>query len=163
MNNSLVSNTGPLIALSLIDQIDILKHLFKHVFVPEAVNEEILEGGLFHRGVCHYQEASWIQIKKLSFSVEPLLQNVLDIGEASVIQLAKECNADFVLIDERKGRKIARDVYHLHVIGSARILLEAKKKGLIKSVHTSITEMREAGYWIHDTIFEFVLKEAGEL
>ncbi len=58
--------------------------------------------------------------------MEPLLETLVDKGEASVIHLVREKGADFVLIDERKARKIARKIYGLNVVGSARILVEAK-------------------------------------
>ncbi len=45
MNGKLICNTGPLVALSIIDQIHILRRLFEFVAVPEAVHREILEGG----------------------------------------------------------------------------------------------------------------------
>jgi hypothetical protein len=57
------------------------------------------------------------------------LRTSLDAGEAAVIGLARELNANLVLIDERKARRIARTIYRLHVIGSARVLVEAKRKG----------------------------------
>lgn len=37
MNGKVVCNTGPLVALSMIDRIDILRHLFKLVVVPILV------------------------------------------------------------------------------------------------------------------------------
>ena len=45
MNAKLISNTGLLIALAIIDHLDILQYLFETVAVPEAVHQEILEGG----------------------------------------------------------------------------------------------------------------------
>jgi predicted nucleic acid-binding protein len=86
----------------------------------------------------------------------------LDKGEASVIQLARETSADFVLIDERKARKIARKIYGIHVVGSARILLEAKHRGLIPKVREPLEGMRSAGYWIHDDIMKTALEQAHE-
>jgi predicted nucleic acid-binding protein len=53
---------------------------------------------------------------------------LLDVGEAAVIGLALEEKATIVLIDERKARKVARDIYGLQPIGTTRILVEAKKK-----------------------------------
>jgi len=41
MNGKMICNTGPLIALSMIDRIDILRHLFKLIAVPEAVSRRI--------------------------------------------------------------------------------------------------------------------------
>ena len=37
-----------------------------------------------------------------------LLDSILDAGEASVIQLARESQAELVVIDERKARRVAR-------------------------------------------------------
>ena len=80
----------------------------------------------------------------------------------AVVHLARETKADYVLIDERKGRKIARDIFGLKVIGTARILVEAKRKGLLNSVSAALRQLKEAGYWIHDDIVRLALKEAGE-
>ena len=79
-----------------------------------------------------------------------------------MIHLAWEISADFVLIDERKARKIARKIYGIQVVGSARILVEAKHRGLISNVREAIEGMRSAGYWIHDDIIRAALKESGE-
>jgi len=163
VHGCIVSNTGPMIALAIIEKLDILKNIFYEVIVPEAVHNELIHGGRNEAGLTAYKQASWIQVKKLSKSIEPLLNTVLDSGEASVIQTCCECKADFVLIDERKGRKVARDVYGLEVIGSMRILVEAKRQGIIKNVGEAIEGMRNGGYWIHNNIVEFVLKEAGEV
>ncbi len=51
MSVKLISNTGPLIALSIVDRIDILRSLFGAVAVPETVHNEILEGGPRNAGV----------------------------------------------------------------------------------------------------------------
>jgi len=87
----------------------------------------------------------------------------LDTGEAAVIQIACEYGADFVLIDERKGRKIARTIYNMSVIGTARVLVEAKRRGFISNVREAITGMQRGGYRIHDKILEFALKMSGEI
>ncbi len=68
----------------------------------------------------------------------------------------------FLLIDERKARKIARLVYGLDVIGTVRVLIDARQAGLIPSVRKLIEEMRTNGYWLHDRIVEYALKAADE-
>jgi hypothetical protein len=73
-------------------------------------------------------------VESFARPIEPLVGTLLDKGEASVIHLARKKTADFVLIDERKARKIARKIYGIHVVGSARILVEAKHRGLISNV-----------------------------
>jgi len=163
MTGCLISNTGPIIALALIDRLDILQTMFQQVVVPDAVHKELLDGGPSGHGLQSYQKASWIRVQSLSAPIDSLLQNVLDKGEASVIQLAREMKADYLLIDERKARKIARDIFGLRVIGTARVLVEAKKKGSIDSVGNALTKMHNSGYWIHDDIVQFALKKANEI
>ena len=163
MNGKMICNTGPLIALSMIDRIDILQHLFKLIAVPEAVHKEILEGGITNAGLANYRKIKWIKVITLSSPADLLLETSLDSGEAAVIELARELNANFVLIDERKARKIARTVYGLHVIGSARVLVETKRRGLLRNVGKALQAMRDGGYWIGDSIVDVALKKAGEI
>lgn len=162
MNGKAICNTGPLIALSMIDQISILRHLFEFVAVPEEVHKEILDGGAKSAGLANYRKEKWIKVVTLSNPVDPLLRTSLDAGEAAVIGLVRELNANFALIDEQKARKIARTVYGLHVIGSARVLVEAKRHGLLDNVGAELQAMRDGGYYISDLIVREALKQAGE-
>ena len=162
MRGSLVSDTGPIIALAIIGRLDILQSIFESVIISEDVHKELLEGGPSGHGLVPYQEAKCLKVQPLFSPIDPLLGNVLDTGEASVIQLARETKADYVLIDERKARKIARDIFGLRVIGTVRILVEAKRKGALDCVRDALSRLKEAGYWIHDDIVRHALKEAGE-
>lgn len=163
MNGRVICDTGPLIALSLIDHIDILRHLFEVIVIPEVVHQKMLEGGAMNIGVANYQKIKWVKVMPLSNPEDPLLRTLLNAGEAAVIALARELKANFVLIDERKARKIARTIYGLNVTGSARVLVEAKRRTLLNNVGEALQAMRDGGYWISDTIVEEALKQAGEV
>ena len=162
MNGKVICNTGPIVALSMIGRIDILRDLFELVTVPEAVHMEILEGGTTNAGLAGYRKVNWIKVGTLSKPVDPLLRTSLDFGEAAVIELARELSVNLVLVDERKARKIARTIYGLNVIGSARVLVEAKRHGLLDNVGAALQAMRNGGYWIGDSIVDAALKQAGE-
>jgi predicted nucleic acid-binding protein len=162
VNGLLVSNTGPLIALAGINRLDILQSLFQEVLVPGEVHQEIIEGGSHGLGLEAYHRANWLQIQPQHTGLDPLLIAVLDKGEAAVIQLARTRQADYLLMDERKGRKIARSTYGLSVVGTAGILVEAKKQALLDRVSHALAQMRENGYYIHDAIVELALQRAGE-
>ena len=45
---------------------------------------------------------------------------------------------------------------------TCRILVEAKRHGLLAEVASSFKKLRQEGYWIHDTIVEAALREAEE-
>ena len=163
MIENVISNTGPIVALSVIDRLEILKKLFRTVTIPESVHFELLEGGSSNLGLINYRKADWIRVEKVNRSIDPLLVTALDAGEAEVIELARQTGIDLVLIDERKARKIARTVYGLNVIGSSRILVEAKRHGLLIEVGTELQKMRDSGYYISDAIVTATLLQAGEL
>ncbi len=90
MNGKMICNTGPLIALSMIDRIDILRHLFKLIAVPEAVHKEILEGGIINAGLANYRKIKCIKVITRSRPADPLLETSLDSGEAASFPLRNE-------------------------------------------------------------------------
>jgi len=162
MNGQAVSNTGPLLALSVVARLDILRHLFQQVCVPESVHREILAGGANNAGLATYLQADWISVEAVAGQIDPLLAGVLHQGEAAVIHLALQRPQSTVVIDERKARKIARELYGLRVIGTAGLLVEAKRRGLVASVGDVLNEMRGSGYWIHEDIVRYAVRSAGE-
>ena len=66
MNGKVICDTGPIVALSMIDRIDILRDLFELVAVPEEVHKEILEGGTTNAGLANYRTVKWIKVMALS-------------------------------------------------------------------------------------------------
>jgi predicted nucleic acid-binding protein len=159
----IVCNTGPLIALGLLGRLDLLKSLFSEVFVPEAVQREIEQGGANQSGLASFRLAGWIRVAPLRGGRDMLLESLLDTGEAAVITLAREQGIATVLLDERKARKVARDIHGLQVIGTVRVLVEAKRRGLVPEIASLFKKLRQEGYWIHDTIVQAALQEAGEI
>ena len=161
--SQIICNSGPLIALGILGRLHILKSLFDVVLVPEAVQKEIEQGGIKPAGLEDFRRADWIRILPLTEKRDELLESLLDAGEAAVISLAREQKAVLVLIDERKARKVARDIYGLQPIGTVRILVEAKKKKLLPDIASQFQKLRQEGYWIHASIVETALREAGEV
>jgi predicted nucleic acid-binding protein len=68
----LVTNTGPLIALASIDRLDILLSLFTSVHVPQAVHDEMIQGGETQTGLEAYRQADWIIVAP-AVPVDPLI------------------------------------------------------------------------------------------
>jgi predicted nucleic acid-binding protein len=159
----IVCNSGPLIALGILGRLGLLKSLFDEVLVPEAVQKEIEQGGIKLSGLDDFRRADWIRTVALKEKRDELLESLLDVGEAAVISLAREQKATLVLIDERKARKVARDIYGLQPIGTARILVEAKGKHLLPDIASQFQKLQQEGYWIHSSIVETALREVGEI
>lgn len=160
-SNIVVCNSGPLVALAGIGHLDLLQKLYKEVLIPEAVYQEITHA-ITMLGAKQVKEATWLCRTQLSTPPDPLLLGELGHGEAEVISLALGKKADRVLIDERKGRRIAELVYHLNVTGTGGILLRAKKNGYIETVRPLILAMRQNGYHLGDNLISGICQAAGE-
>lgn len=109
-----------------------------------------------------FANAPWIRVIDLTDPPDPLLETLLDQGEAETIELTLQSSASLVLMDERKGRNIARDIYGLAVIGTGRLLTEAELTGLIPAVSPLIDQIRAHGYWLSDKIVAEIRRQAGE-
>lgn len=107
-------------------------------------------------------EATWIKIVEVQdrLAVDVLLDE-LDLGEAEVIILAREMEADWVLMDEKKGRRKLAQL-ELQKIGTVGILLKAKELGLIESIRKDLDQLRKQGFTISQYVIDAVLKQADE-
>ncbi|MBD2629711.1 DUF3368 domain-containing protein [Trichormus variabilis] len=160
--SEIVINTSPLIAIvAAMGDFNILQSLYTNVIVPFEVSQEILIGGTTGLGVTEFQADFWLKKQTVPVNIYPILLNSLDIGEASVIQLALNKNISTVCIDEAVGRRIAR-LSGLAVTGSIGILLRAKKEGYPLSIKTAIEKMLNHNIRLSQRVIDFALKEAGE-
>lgn len=126
-----VVNATPLIALSLMGRLDLLREIFGEVIIPGTVYEEVTFEGASRPGAALIVQADWLQIASPNAqpTIEPLLLG-LDIGEIDVLLLAREITPDWVLIDEKQGRRVAKAMV-LPVKGTLGILLTAVLAGLM--------------------------------
>ena len=129
----IVSDTTPIISFIKINKLDLLHQLFDEVLIPDAVFRELTANKLFT------DEAEIVRNTKFlkTISVQnrqslEILQAVsgLDDGESEAIVLANEQKSDALIIDERKGRKVAQKL-GITVTGSIGILIQANNEKLI--------------------------------
>jgi len=158
-----VSNTTPLIGLASIQRFNLLQQLFGELFIPEAVYKEAVVSGR-EIGGAKYEVTSATWIKKIkvkdSLAVEILLDE-LDWGEAETIVLAHEINADWVLMDEKKGRRKLVQL-GLSKIGTVGILLKAKQVGLLSAIQPEIERLCQHGFGLSQSVIDAVLQQANE-
>lgn len=151
MNKIIISDTSCLIALERIGRLDLLQKTFITIYTTQTVAEEFEE-----------PLPEWILVKEVNDTgMVEKLQLMLDAGEASAITLALETENSILIIDEKKGRKIAHDL-NVTIIGTLKVLLIAKNKGVIQSVKQLINELQKNSFRFNKAIVEEVLKLAGE-
>lgn len=108
-----------------------------------------------------FEAASWLKKGNQPIKLSPLLENVLDRGEASVIQLALDLQIPMVCIDETAGRRIAR-LCGLKLTGSVGILVRAKKEKRLSSVTEALNKMEMKGIWLSERVKAVALRAAKE-
>jgi predicted nucleic acid-binding protein len=157
-----IADAGPIIALSIVGQLDLLGVLFGTVLVPEAVYGEVVVQGKGRPGAIELARASWIERVTVSPPPDALLAEELGPGEAEAIALGVRRSADVLLIDERKGRRIATLAYHLRVKGTAGVLVLGKQRGLVPSVRPLLEAMRAGGYYVAESLIDLAARQVGE-
>lgn len=156
----IICDSSPLIALSIINQLDLLDKLFGEVYVPLSVFSEVA----FESKPEAHRIELWAKGKVVSATDEPLRQSfslLLDVGESEAMALYFEKKADYLLIDEKKGRRIAA-YNHINIVGSLGILLLSKRKGLISSVAPLLDIIQQSYIRISDELYRKTLQLAGE-
>jgi predicted nucleic acid-binding protein len=131
MNKTIVSDTSSLIIFARLNRIDLLANQFERVIIPARVEQEILEkeddvatfiaeNSLFEVRRCHDED------------LIDMLDGILDYGEVEALALAREL--DYVLlIDEKKGRKIALGLKIRIISFLGVLLLNYKQKKLTRN------------------------------
>jgi predicted nucleic acid-binding protein len=106
-----VVDTSPLIFLSKLERLDLLRQGTDKVYVPQAVLDEIRAKPDEATIAIEQASRSWLSIRQVDnrSAVEVLLAD-LDLGEAEVIVLAREVKADRVVTDDLDARRFARRV-----------------------------------------------------
>ena len=157
--DELVINTGPLLALIAgIGNLSFLQLLYKRVLVSFEVSEEIKAGGSTGFGLKEFEESDFLEKWPKPLTINPFLRNALDLGEASVIQLALDENISTVCIDESVGRRIAR-LNNLKLTGSIGVLIRAKQNGFDFSMHHAIERMQSRGIYLSQKVITFALQQ----
>ena len=142
--------------LGAIGRLELLHQLFDAISIPEAVLQEVKS--------VEIRTEDWITPQNVeNVFVMRALADELDLGEAEAIALAVELRADLLLMDERRGRRIAAR-FGLKILGVLGILIEAKRKGLLEKIEPVLKDLRaRAGFRVSSELYQRALQEAGEV
>ena len=156
----LIADSSPLIALAGVNRLNLLPRLYSRVIAPSAVIDEILAGGENASGRYFLDRASWLEHWTLERTTE-LISIALGRGETEAIQLAEQLPNSRLLLDDHRARRVAEDL-NLEIIGSAGILVQGKRKLLIRKVVPILKNMRKNGYYIGDRVIQRAAQAVGE-
>jgi uncharacterized protein len=156
----IVVDSGPLISLARIAQLDLLSRLFDEVFVPAAVHREVTQDES-RPGALLVKNADWLRPGKVSDrSAVERLSFWLDEGESEVLILAQELGATAV-IDERRGRNIATAL-GIPRTGTIGVLVAAKQANVISAITPLLDELVANGIRLSFRLHQEARRLAGE-
>ena len=157
MKVSVVSDTTALIILGKLNRFDLLENIFQKVYIPKTVFDELSckDDGIYEL----IEQNRLFCIKNISNTKSlKLLDGILDIGESEAIILSKELQT-VLLIDEKKGRKIAKNM-GIEIIGLLGLILLNVKKGFLseEDAQKTLTQMKIFNFRISERVFKQFLE-----
>lgn len=157
-----VSDTTPLISLMKIGRLDLIEQLFGEVQIPDAVYVELVSNSKFREEAQQIQESPFIRrvVIEDGKAVELLRRATgLDMGESEAIILSDTCKAELLLMDENKGRQVAKQM-GLHLMGTVGMLRAAHEGKLLsyEEIQKCIEELRVNGRHISDKLFRQLME-----
>jgi len=162
MPETIIVNSTPIIALSSIDNLHLLKELYKTVIIPCAVKDEIEAKS---KSKAHNQlemSLDWIHVNEINnIAQKKTFRTQLHDGEVEVIILGQELFADLLIIDDYNAREYAKYL-GFKVVGTIGILLLAKSKGIIHAIKPLMDKLIVNGIYISSRLYSEIMMIADE-
>ena len=149
-----VTNSTPLITLSKIDRLELLREVYRSIYIPEEVYTEVVVNGVGKPGA-EVASANWIIRQPVTDKDQVLIlhnRTLIDLGECGAIVLAQEIRAERIVIDDRVARQVAI-AKGLSVIGTVGVLRIAKARRIIPAIKPILDDLRLHGTRISDRLY----------
>jgi predicted nucleic acid-binding protein len=148
-----VADSSPLHYLILIEQVELLRHLYSEVVVPDAVVTELTRRGSPASVSGWFRPAPlWLRVMPANTVEIATVTESLGLGERAAIALAEAMNADLLLIDDAAGRREASRRSIL-VTGTLGVLRAAAMRGFI-DVPDVLRRLRTTNFYVDETLIE---------
>jgi uncharacterized protein len=157
-NGLVIADSGPIFSLALVDRLNILDVLFDEIKIPQAVWDEIT---LDESVACFDIIVNYFKNKVEKITQFNELTFIMDYGESESITLYRELNANFLLVDDKKARRIAENL-NITCIGTLGLLIAAKDKGIIKALKPIFEEFLKNKRYYSLNLLNTILKEKKE-
>ncbi len=160
-----IVNASPLIHLARVSLLELLREPGENadVVVPAVVFDEVM------KGVSHDPSASlvgtaaqdWLTIVPTPPPHAQINRARIDAGEIAVLSVALAAPGATVVLDDLTARAEA-DRLGIPKTGTLRLLIDAKRSGIIPSVRAPLDQLRARGMWLSNAVWREVLTQAEE-
>ena len=156
-----IVNSTPIIALSKVGLLQLLREMYGEVTIPQAVYDEVTrKNDVAKKEIIN---SPWIHRERVADnSARRMYMAKLHDGEVEVMMLAQEHGPDhLVVIDDNAARKTA-EYLGLRLTGTVGVIIRAKELGLVDSVMSIVRKMESSGIYFSDGLMDRVRRLAGE-
>lgn len=161
MSRVAVSDASPLILLSRTGYLEFLDLLNSPVQVPAAVADEIREKGEQDITAQTLRDDPRLQVVKSPEIPQEIRRRDLGSGESAVLAVAQALPEAIVLLDDLAGRRCAQ-VLGIPVVGTAGLVLGAKRRGLISEARTALARLQAHGMYLAPKTLQELLRRVEE-
>ena len=149
-----ISNSSPLIALTQIGRLDLLRQLYIRISIPPAVAGEV------EPTVARLP--NWVVVQALAHPLRPTtVSGAIGPGEREVISLGLELEAPLLILDEQPARRLATSL-GLRVIGTVGLLMAGKEQGFLTRIRPELDRLRAVRFFMEQHLYDRVIAQAGE-
>ena len=151
MGKVIISDTSCLILLSKIGELNLLFRTYGEIIITPEISQEY--GNLL---------PNWVKIISVkNNSIQNEFEKIVDLGEASALALALELKNCLVILDDKKGRMLAKKL-NIEITRTLGTLIKARQQNIIPRVKPILDKLRKVNFRIDPEIEKGVLRLVGE-
>jgi len=151
MPTIVITDTCCLIVLDNIGALPLLPIAYAHIVVTPVIAKE-------------FQKAlpEWITVMPVTdTATADTYRQLVDAGEASAIALAQELTDVLLILDDRKGRRLAKQL-HLPFTGTVGMLGVMRERGHIRSLRPYFEAIKETDFRYDHALLDQILAQFGD-
>jgi predicted nucleic acid-binding protein len=149
-----ISNSSPLIALTQIGRLDLLRQLHARICIPPAVAKEVEPTVTIL--------PDWVLVQEVAHPLQPgTASGSIGPGEREVISLGLELGAALLILDEQPARRLATSL-GLRVIGTVGLLMAGKERGFLTKIRPELDRLMAVRFFMDQNLYDRVIAQAGE-
>lgn len=148
-----VSDTSPIIVLHKAELLNILRQLFKIIYIPPAVFSELTQKASENRLKSSVNNCSFIHVKPLEIPI-PSLEHKLDIGEIEALALSRQMNADLLILDDKRAQKEA-SLLSISYVSTFTLLIKAHQMKFVKDLKQVLEHLEKQNIYLSKDLQQY--------
>lgn len=156
-----IADASPLVVLGGVGLLDVLAALPTRLVVPEAVRDEVMRGPVDDRAREWLSGPAGALVRRPDPIPSSVALRGLGAGETGVFAAALALPEAAAVLDDDAARRFARSL-GIYVIGTGRVLIEAKRAGRIAKVGPFLSMLALINFHMSPALRQEILRLAGE-